>query len=83
METFPWQDVVVYSAITLAAVYLFRRVILPRLRKQGGGGCDKCGAHQALSSRPGVTVQKLSADESARLRNEMEATERPARRTDD
>ncbi len=69
METF--QDVVVYSSIALAAFYLFRRMILPRFRKSGGG-CDKCAAHQAVSARPGVKVEKLSPKESARLRQEIE-----------
>lgn len=65
------QDIVVYSSIALAAFYLFRKMILPRFRKSSGG-CDKCAAHQAVSARPGVKVKKLTPEESALLRQEIE-----------
>ncbi len=65
------QDIVVYASIALAALYIFRKMILPRFR-QSSGGCEKCGAHQAISARPGVKVEKLTPEESARLRQEIE-----------
>ena len=65
------QDTVVYASIALAALYIFRKLILPRFR-QSRGGCDKCAAHQAISDRPGVKVEKLTPEESSSLRQEIE-----------
>jgi len=70
LSTITLQDITVWAAILLALAYLFRKRILPRLRHEPTG-CAKCGAYQALTQKRGVTVKKLSTEESEKLRSEL------------
>ncbi len=70
IQTINWQDIMVWAAIALAAAYLLRKRILPLIRREPVG-CEKCGAYQAITRRRGVKVQKLSPEESNKLRSDL------------
>jgi len=70
IATITWQDIIVWAALLLAVAYLVRKIILPRLRHEPTG-CAKCGAYQAITQKRGVTVQKLTPEESKKLRSEL------------
>ena len=73
MNNWTWQDYLVFAAIVYACVYLWRKMIAPRLRRESGAGaCDKCGAHQALTQKRGVKIVKLTPGQSERMRSELE-----------
>ncbi len=70
-QTIGWQDILVWAAIALAVIYLLRKRIIPLLRREPTG-CGKCGVYQAVTKRRGVTVKKLSPEESEKLRSELQ-----------
>jgi hypothetical protein len=70
LQSIGWQDILVWAAILLAVVYLFSKQILPRLRREPVG-CEKCAAYQAITDRRGVTVKKLTPEETEKLRSEL------------
>ncbi len=71
IATITWQDIIVWAALLLAVAYLVRKKIIPRLRHEPTG-CAKCGAYQAVTQKRGVTVRKLSKEESEKMRSELQ-----------
>lgn len=67
-----WQDWLVFAAIVIAVVYLWRTRIAPKFSKQKSQvGCENCAAVGLPPETRGVTVKKLSPEESQRMRDEL------------
>lgn len=71
-EQWNWQDFLVWSSVTLALVYLIKRLIIQRFRRGGGGSCASCAIAQPVKQVAGVKTQKLEKREAERLRKELD-----------